>query len=128
MPVKSPPSSQIGMSNKEILQKVIDAFDANDIESIVKYMADDVEWHMLGDKIISGKDEVRKFFAENANRRMLSSTKNHVIIEGDHAAVDGDVQCTGEDGKPVNLYYCDIYELENGKVNKIVSYTLNKKK
>ena len=116
------------MNNKETIQQVIDAFDNNDVDSILDLVTDDVEWHMLGDQVISGKDKLREFFSKNAGMKLLSSTKDHIIIEGDRAAVDGHVQCAGKNGEMADMYYCDVYELEKGKVKKIVSYTINKRK
>jgi ketosteroid isomerase-like protein len=116
------------MNNKEIIQNVIDAFDSNDVDGILDLLTDDVEWHMLGDQVISGKDELKEYFSKNAGMKLLSSTKDHIIIEGDRAAVDGNVQCAGKNGETMDMYYCDVYELEKGKVKKIVSYTVNKRK
>jgi uncharacterized protein len=116
------------MNNKETIHNVIDAFDNNDVDAILGLVTDDVEWHMLGDQVISGKDQLKEFFSKNAGMKLLSSTKDHIIIEDDRAAVDGDVQCAGKNGEIADMYYCDVYELEKGKVKKIVSYTINKKK
>jgi uncharacterized protein len=116
------------MTNSETIHNVIDAFDNNDVDTILSLVTDDAEWHMLGDQVISGKEEMREFFSKNAGMKMLSSTKDHIIIEGDRAAVDGNVQCIGKNGLVMDMYYCDVYELEKGRVKKIVSYTVNKSK
>ncbi|MDB5286506.1 MAG: nuclear transport factor 2 family protein [Mucilaginibacter sp.] len=116
------------MTNKEIIFEVIEAFDRGDGETITKHMTDDVEWHILGDKTYTGKEALKKFFADNTEMKMLSSTKDHVIIDGDNIAVNGQVQCTGPDGEFCDMYYCDIYELENYKVKRLITYIVNKKK
>jgi uncharacterized protein len=115
------------MNNNETIHQVIDAFDNNDTESILGLVTNNVEWHMLGDQVIKGKDGMKAFFEKNADMKMLTSTKDHIIVEGDRAAVDGHVQCTDKNGKLMDMYYCDVYELEQGKVKKMVSYTINKK-
>lgn len=116
------------METKEIIQKVTAAFDASDTEAILGYMADDVSWEMMGDQTISGKDDMRKFLAGMSDMKMVSSTKKHIIVDGDAAAVHGDVQYKGKDGQLMDMYYCDVYELENGKVEKMTSYIVDKKK
>jgi ketosteroid isomerase-like protein len=109
------------MTNKEIILEVIEAFDRGEGEAITKHMTDDVEWHMLGDQTYTGKEALKKFFADNTEMKVLSATKDHIIV-------DGQVQCTGPDGLFYDMYYCDIYELENFKVKRFTTYTVNKKK
>ncbi len=116
------------MNNREIIEKVIEAFDRNDVESILSYLTEDAEWHMLGEHIIKGKEEWKKFFEANAGTEMLSSSKHHIIVDGDKAAVDGEASCKVANGQTHNMYYCDIYELEAGKIKKLFSYIVNKKK
>jgi ketosteroid isomerase-like protein len=116
------------MTNKEIILEVIEAFDRGDGEAITKHMTDDVEWHMLGDQTYIGKEALKNFFADNTEMKVLSATKDHIIVDGDNIAVDGQVQCTGPDGLFYDMYYCDIYELENFKVKRFTTYTVNKKK
>lgn len=116
------------MSNKETIEKVIKAFENNDVEDILTQLTDDAEWQMLGDKTIKGKDNWRAFFAEHPEMTMVSSTTNHIIIDGDTAAVDGEVQCKDKDGNLFDMYYCDLYELQNTQVKKMITYSVNKKK
>jgi uncharacterized protein len=120
-------SSTTAMDTKEIINSLIKSFEGNDIEAILNHMTDDIEWQMIGDKTISGKDEMRKFFADNEDMKMISSTKKHTLIDGDHVAVDGEVQCS-KNGEVTDMYYCDIYQLENEQVKKMISYIINKKK
>ena len=43
------------MENRQIIEIITKAFNDNDDETILKYMAVVVEWHMLGYDVISGK-------------------------------------------------------------------------
>lgn len=115
------------MNNREIIKQLVAAFDRNDTEAILSYMTDDVTWRMLGDDPLNGKDNMRAMFA-NADMQLLSSTKDHFIVDGDTVAVDGEVVCKGQNGELMNMYYCDIYDLENGKVKRMTTYAVNKKK
>jgi hypothetical protein len=115
------------MSNKEVVQQVIAAFDKNDVDAILSNFTDNAEWHMRPGKIAAGKTAIREFFGEMSGMEMETSIKKHIIVNGDNAAVDGEVKCKDPNGKVYDMYYCDIYELENGKVNKLISYTVDKK-
>lgn len=107
--------------------EIVEAFDNNDIEAILSHVTDDIEWQMIGDQGIQGKENLRKFFSDHADMKIISCTKDYVIIEGDRGSVSGNVQCSNGKGQDFDLYYCDIYELKNGKVNKMISYNVNKK-
>lgn len=115
------------MSNKEVVQQVIDAFDKNDVDGILNNFMDNAEWHMRPGKSVSGKTAIRGFFDEISGMQMQTSINKHIIVNGDQAAVDGEVKCKDPNGNVFDMYYCDIYELENGKVKKLISYTVDKK-
>lgn len=117
------------MTTKEIVQQVIDAFDNNDVEKILSFFADDVTWTMKGSSItiMNGKNEVEQFLGGMEDVKMVSSTNDHIIVEGKTAAVDGLVQCKGKNGEDMAMYYADFYELENDKVKTVTSYIVDKK-
>jgi uncharacterized protein len=117
------------MDNRTIIQAVIDAFDANNVEGILQHLTDDVTWTMVGDRVIETKEGMRKFLVEGADIQMVSSTKDNFIMEGDRAAVNGEVKCKNRNtGDLYEMFYSDLYELKNGKINKMTSYIIDKKK
>jgi ketosteroid isomerase-like protein len=116
------------MDNKAIIQEIIDAFDQSDTTSILNHVTDDIIWEMHSDKdmTLSGKENIRTFFSEHNEMKMLGSSKSHIIVDVDQVAVDGIVKMEVKDGSPFEMYYCDIYELRSGKVSKIISYVIKK--
>ena len=114
------------MENRQIIEIITKAFNDDDDETILKYMADDVEWHMLGDDVISGKENISLFFSKNPEIKVITCTQDHFLIDGDQASVSGEVQCQNQDGKVFDMYYCDIYELLDGKVKKMITYGVKK--
>ena len=70
---------------------------------------------------------MNKMMEDMSQMTLLSSTKNHRIVDGDYAAVDGEVKCRAEDGKIIEMFYCDVYEPQNGKIKKMITYTVQKK-
>ena len=114
------------MENRQIIEVITKAFNDDDDETILKYMADDVEWHMLGDDVISGKENISLFFSKNPEIKVITCTQDHFLIDGDQASVSGEVQCQNQDGKVFDMYYCDIYELLDGKVKKMITYGVKK--
>jgi ketosteroid isomerase-like protein len=116
------------MENRAIIVELVEAFDKSESEKILSYLTEDFQWHMLGDFVILGKENMSKFLKDHSDMVILACTKDHILVDGDRVAVDGEVQCTGKDKAVFDMYYCDIYELEKGKVNKMISYVVNKKK
>jgi len=115
-------------SNREIIIAFNTAFDNSNSDDIAKFIADDFEWHLLGDSVIKGKENVLQFFADHPDMRVITVTKDHIIVDGDSASVAGEVKCTDKTGQIYDMYYCDVYELANGLITKMISYTVNKKK
>lgn len=118
------------MNNRQMLTELIDAFDRNDYEGILKHLADDVQWDMVSEfTSVSGKAALRKFFLDHADVKLVSSTKERIILDGDHAAVNGEVLCRNEKtGEEYDMYYADIYDIVDGKVKKMVTYNIMKQK
>jgi ketosteroid isomerase-like protein len=117
------------MATKEIVLQVIDAFDNNDVDKVLSLFTDDVKWTMKGSAltIINGKEEVDNFLGGMKDIKVVSSTKDHIVIDGTTAAVDGLIQCKGKNGENMAMYYADFYELENDKVKTLTSYIVDKK-
>ncbi|MDN3581793.1 nuclear transport factor 2 family protein [Mucilaginibacter flavus] len=115
-------------NNRNVIIDFNTAFDKGNSEGIARFISDDFEWHLLGDSIIKGKANVLKFFAEHPDMKIITVSKDYIIVDGDKASVAGEVQCTDKSGQVYDMYYCDVYELANGLITKMISYTVNKKK
>ncbi|MET1054729.1 MAG: nuclear transport factor 2 family protein [Pedobacter sp.] len=116
------------VNTKEFILSLIEAFDNNDVESILEHLSDDIEWTIIGHETLSGKNNIEEFFKAHPDMKMLSSTKDHMIIDGDSVAVNGEVDCVNEStGNRQDMFYCDIYDLKDGKVQRMTSYCVDKK-
>jgi uncharacterized protein (TIGR02246 family) len=116
-------------NTRELIQSLIEAFDNNDVEAILRHFTEDIEWTIVGNDTLSGKKGIEDFFNAHPQMKMLSSTKDHFVIDGDTVVVNGEVDCENEStGARHDMFYCDIYELEEGKVRKMTSYCIDKKK
>lgn len=114
--------------NRNVIIEFNTAFDKGNRDEIAKYISDNFEWHLLGDSIIKGKETVLQFFADHPDMKVITVSKDYIIVDGDRASVAGEVQCTDKSGQVYDMYYCDVYELADGLITKMISYTVNKKK
>lgn len=109
------------MTNKEVVEQVVNAFLNADIDTALTYMTDDVKmgWPGYFD-LAPGKEALREFF--KSVPEMTSSGIEDIIEDGDKIAATGSATTREKDGSLRNSFFCDLYFLENGKVKEIKSY------
>jgi len=94
-----------------------EAYSRGEGEKAFPLIADEVQWHIIGDHTIIGIEGLKEICAEataqgapNFENTRTIQGKHHVIVEG--CDLDNDV------------HYCDIYTTENGLITEITSYSL----
>lgn len=94
-----------------------EAFSLGKSAAALPLIADEVEWHIVGDHDIVGKidlintcDEAAAEGNPNFKNVRTITGKSHVIVEGHD--IDSDV------------HYCDIYTVEEDLIYEITSYCL----
>jgi ketosteroid isomerase-like protein len=119
-------SSGANMSakNKEIVEKVNAAFAEGSTEKFLSFCADDVEWTMVGDKTVKGKDAIRQWMASMGNMEPPKFTVDNVIAEGDFVTAYGDMTMKDKDGKAASYSYCDIYRFRGGKIVELRAFVI----
>lgn len=88
-----------------------------DAQPAQDFIAEDIEWHIVGDRTIDGNAAVKEICADAAaqgrpnfqNGRVIKA-KNHLIVEGSDLDTD--------------MHYCDIYAIEKEQIVEITSYCL----
>ena len=115
------------MKNKEVVKHVVDAMLNSDIEAALSHMTEDVKmgWPGFFD-LAPGKDAIREFFKDVPE--MASSGIEDIIEEGNKVAATGSVTSKEKDGTLKNSFFCDVYELENGKIKTVKSYMVFEQK
>ena len=93
------------------------AFSLGQSAKALDFIADEAEWHIVGDHIIVGKAGIENTCAEaeaegNPNFKNIRTIegKFHIVVEGND--LDSDV------------HYCDIYTIEENLIYEITSYCL----
>ncbi len=105
-------------SRKEFVKKINAAFAECNAEFIAKSVTDDIEWKIVGEKVISGRTDF-----ENALERMklggpMKISLVDFISEKEKAVVEGIVEIKVEPGKIKKYAFCDIYVFEDADTNK----------
>lgn len=109
--------------NKATLEKANAAVAEGDHEGFLAYCVDDLEWTMVGDQTLVGKDAVRQYMAKTYAEPPKFNVANQ-IAEGDLLAVTGDITLKDEDGTPTHYLYCDVWRFRDGKMAELKAYVV----
>ena len=113
--------------NRETVRKVNDAFLNGNFEGFLDYCADDVQWAMVGEKTVKGKEAIRQWMREMtaANPEPPKFTvADPIIAEGDYVVARGEMKMKDKDSQPGQHSYCDLYHFRNGKIVELNSFVL----
>ena len=109
--------------HKEILTKANAAIIAGDFEGFLVHCTEDTQWTFLGDRAISGKENVRQWMV--ATYKEPPKFKVHqMIAEGDTVAAIGEITLRNEQGTATRNAYCDIWRFRDGKMAALQAYVV----
>lgn len=115
------------MTKKEIAE----AFSNGNFELTYSYLADNVQWTVVGEDFFDGKKAVMDNCCKVSGyfKSLTTNFKTiNVILENNRVAVSGTAEFI-RDGKRVNfISACDIYEFnDNNEITAITSYCIHNK-
>jgi ketosteroid isomerase-like protein len=108
--------------NKKTVSKYMDGFSKSDHEQILACLTDDVVWDMPGAFHLVGKLEFDKEIENDAFEGRPTITISRVTEENDVVIAEGQVQARQKDGGLLNAVFCDVFEMENAKIKRLVTY------
>ncbi|KQB37818.1 nuclear transport factor 2 family protein [Flavobacterium aquidurense] len=113
-------------ANKQTVNEYMEAFKVSDHERILACLTDDIIWEMPGIYQHVGKEEFDK---EIENDNFVGSPAIQIIklVEENNVVIaEGAVQGNMKNGNILNAVFCDVFEMENGKIKKLTSYLMSK--
>jgi ketosteroid isomerase-like protein len=108
--------------NKTVVERYMEGFRRSDHERILSCLTDDVEWEIPGAFHIRGKEAFDQHI-ENAD--FVGSpaiTVTRLTEEDDVVVAEGSVRTQRKDGVLLRLAFCDVFEMRDGKIQKLISY------
>jgi ketosteroid isomerase-like protein len=108
--------------NKATIERYIDAFRRSDAESILACLTDDVVWTIPGAFDVRGKSDFAGHIVDEGFRPHPSITIVRLIEEDDVVVAEGKVRTERTDGTVLHLAFCDVFEMRNGKIARLISY------
>lgn len=109
---------------KEIVEKVNASFMEGNSEGFLSFCSEDIEWTMIGEKHVKGKQAIREWMKEMDGMEPPKFTVDNLISESDTVVCNGDMTMNDKDGKSVPYGYCDIYRFRDGKIEELNSFVI----
>lgn len=111
--------------NKQTLKEYMAAFRVSDHARVLACLAYDVVWKMPGIYEHVGKEAFDK---EIENDNFIGSPTIQIIKlveENDIVIAEGAVQGKMKNGNMLDAVFCNVFEMENGKIKKLTSYLMS---
>jgi len=108
------------------IRNISEEFSKGNFSSAFGHFDDDIQWEIVGDKIIKGKEDVTAFCNKMTIEMGSSQLDNtNIIVENDRVAIEGNCKYLNSEQKPAQIRYCDVYTFENEKIKVITSYCIS---
>ena len=108
--------------NKRTVQRYMDAFAASDRAGVLDCLTEDVEWILPGVFHLHGKAQFEREIVNPAFEPQPSIEVTRMVEQGDVVVAEGTVRTRKKDGEALHLAFCDVFEMREAKVRRLVSY------
>ena len=113
--------------NKQTVETYMDGFRTTDRPRILSCLTDDVEWLLPGAFHVRGKDDFAKHIVDDGFAGHPAITVSRLMEDDDVVVAEGSVRAPKQDGSFLNLVFCDVFDMRNGKIRRLVSYLMETK-
>ncbi|HVF40371.1 MAG TPA: nuclear transport factor 2 family protein [Gemmatimonadaceae bacterium] len=113
--------------NKRAVERYTDAFSRHDHEQVLSCLTDDVEWEIPGMFHVVGRDAFDKEIENDAFIGRPDIRVTRMTEESDVVIAEGSVWAQKRSGEPLNLKFCDVFEMRGGKISRLISYLMEVK-
>src|SRR5688500_19498929 len=108
--------------NKQTVTRYMDGFRATDRELILSCLTEDVSWSIPGMFDVRGKAAFADHIVDEGFAGKPSITVSRLVEENDVVVAEGSVKAPRESGDILNLAFCDVFEMRDGKIARLISY------
>ena len=110
--------------NKATIEKYMEAFSRTDHAGVLECLTDDVEWFIPGMFHVFGKAAFDEHIESDCFVGSPAITTTRTTEENDVVVAEGTVRTEKKEGGFLNLQFCDVFEMEGGKIRKLTSYLM----
>jgi ketosteroid isomerase-like protein len=112
---------------KVAIKQISEEFSNGNFKFCYDYLADNIVWDIVGDKIIQGKENVIGFCNKTAQYFLEVTTTfsmHNIIVDGNCVAINGTAEFINQEGKLTHISSCDVYRFKNEQLLNITSYCI----
>lgn len=102
----------------------MDAFTRSHHEEILSCLTDDVEWVIPGLFHLEGKTAFDREIENPAFQGRPSITVHRLVEENDVVVAEGTVRAVRRDGGSLHAVFCDVFEMQGGRIRRLTSYLM----
>ena len=110
--------------NKQLVEKLNEAWTKGDNEALFQYYAEDVVWTIAGELTLNGLPAVREFMSQMDSHEPPKISVDKIVAEGDSVICCGEMTMGGTPDCAGAYSYCDVYTITNGKVSELRSFVV----
>jgi limonene-1,2-epoxide hydrolase len=111
-------------ANKRTVEAYMEAFRRTDREAILRCLTDDVRWVIPGVFDVQGKDSFAGHIVDEGFTGSPEIAVTRLVEEGEVVVAEGTVRAPRTDGTTMTLVFCDVFEMEAGRIRGLVSYLM----
>lgn len=113
--------------NKKTVDRYMEGFRRGDHEQVLSCLTDDVEWEIPGAFHVRGREAFDGHIEDEGFVGRPEITVTRLTEEEDVVVAEGRVRTERKDGTVVNLVFCDVFEMRDGRVRRLTSYLMETK-
>jgi len=113
-------------ANKHTIERYIDGFNKLDHAQILSCLTDDVVWDMPGFFRHVGKEAFDKEIENDAFEGKPVIQLTRLTEENDVVIAEGTVQTKAKGCPVLAMVFCDVFEMQGGKIKKLIGYIAEK--
>jgi uncharacterized protein len=114
--------------NTQTVQSYMDGFNQLDRALILSCLTEDVEWVLPGSFKVQGKADFAKHIVDEGFANSPPKIEIIRTLEaGDVVIAEGTVQAPKTDGTFLSLVFCDVFDMQAGKIRRLTSYLMEVK-
>jgi len=102
----------------------MDGFRAGDHARILSCLTEDVEWEIPGAFSVRGQEAFDKHIEDDGFVGRPAIVVTRMTEEADVVVAEGTVRTQRTDGAVLNLVFCDVFEMRDGRIRRLVSYLM----
>lgn len=110
--------------NKRTVEKYIEGFRTTDHDAILSCLTKDVEWEIPGMFHARGISQFREHIVDPGFAGNPVITITRMTEENGVVVAEGTVLARRDDGTTIPLAFCDVFEMEEGKIRRLISYLM----